>query len=98
MKWLDRKEEPRMKGIETLKKSINVKDAPAGTTVDFAICVKQIDKDTLNTRVEGAANIAVVIVALQEAIAILLKNFNVEPLEMLNIISNIIADCVKEEE
>lgn len=87
-----------MKGIETLKKSINVKDAPAGTTVDFAICVKQIDKDTLNTRVEGAANIAVVIVALQEAIAILLKNFNVEPLEMLNIISNIIADCVKEEE
>lgn len=33
-----------MKGIKTLEQSINVKDAPAGTTVDFAICVKQMIK------------------------------------------------------
>lgn len=87
-----------MKGIETLKKSINVKDAPAGTTLDFAICVKQIDKDTINTRVEGAANIVVITVALQQAIAILLRDFKVTPVEMFDVISNIIADCVKEEE
>lgn len=87
-----------MKGIETVKKSINVKDAPAGTTLDFAICVKQIDKDTLNTRVEGAANIAVITVVLQEAIVTLLRDFNVAPLEMFEIISNIIADYVKEED
>lgn len=87
-----------MKGIKTLEQSINVKDAPAGTTVDFAICVKQIDKGTLKTRVEGAANIAVITVALQQAIVTLLRDFNVQPLEMLDIISNIVADCVKEEE
>lgn len=98
MKWLDRKEEPRMKGIETLKKSINVKDAPAGTTLDFAICVKQIDKDTLNTKVEGAANIAVITVVLQQAIVTLLRDFNVTLPEMFNIISNIIEDYVKEED
>lgn len=86
-----------MEGIEALKKSINVKDAPAGTTVDFAICVKQIDKDTLNTRVEGAANIVAVTAVLQQTIAILLKNFNVTPLEMFDIISNIVADYIKEE-
>lgn len=87
-----------MKGIKTVKKSINVKDAPAGTTLDFAICVKQIDKDTINTKVEGAANIAVITVALQQAIVTLLRDFNVAPLEMFDIISNIIADYVKEEE
>lgn len=87
-----------MKEIETLKKSINVKDAPAGTTLDFAICVKQIDKDTLNTKVEGAANIAVITVVLQQAIVTLLRDFNVTLPEMFNIISNIIEDYVKEEE
>ena len=87
-----------MKGIETLKKSINVKDAPAGTTLDFAICVKQIDKDTLNTKVEGAANIAVITVVLQQAIVTLLRDFNVTLPEMFNIISNIIEDYVKEED
>lgn len=87
-----------MKGIKTVKKSINVKDAPAGTTLDFAICVKQIDKDTLNTRVEGAANIVAVTAVLQQTIAILLRDFDVQPLEMFDIISNIIADCVKEED
>ena len=87
-----------MKEIETLKKSINVKDAPAGTTLDFAICVKQIDKDTLNTKVEGAANIAVITVVLQQAIVTLLRDFNVTLPEMFNIISNIIEDYVKEED
>lgn len=87
-----------MEGIETLKKSINVKDAPAGTTVDFAICVKQIDKGTLKTRVEGAANIAVITVVLQQAIVTLLRDFNVTLPEMFNIISNIIADYAKGEE
>lgn len=87
-----------MKGIKTLEQSINVKDAPAGTTVDFAICVKQIDKGTLKTSVEGAANIVVITVALQEAIVTLLRDFNVQPLEMLDIISNIVADYIKEEE
>lgn len=87
-----------MKGIETVKKSINVKDAPAGTTLDFAICVKQIDKDRLITVAEGAANIAVITVALQEAIVTLLRDFNVTSLEMFDIISNIIADYVKEED
>lgn len=87
-----------MKGIETLKKSINVKDAPAGTTLDFAICVKQIDKDTLNTKVEGTANLVAITVVLQQAIAILLRDFNVTPLEMFEIISNIIADYIKEED
>lgn len=86
-----------MKGIETLEKSINVKDAPVGTTVDFAICVKQIDKDTLRTRAEGAANIATLINVLQEAIVILLRDFNVQPLEMIDIISNTVADYMKEE-
>lgn len=86
-----------MKGIETLKKSINVKDAPVGTTVDFAICVKQIDKDTLKTRVEGVSNIAAVTVVLRQAIVTLLRDFNVQPLEILDIISNIVADYMKEE-
>lgn len=86
-----------MKGIETLKKSINVKEAPAGTTSDFAICVKQIDKNTLNTRVEGAANIVAVTTVLRQTIAILLKYFNVQPLEMLDIIAKIVADYEKEE-
>lgn len=86
-----------MKGIETLKKSINVKDAPAGTTVDFAICVKQIDKGTLKTRVEGVSNIAAVTVVLQQAIVTLLRDFNVQSLEVLDIISNIVADYEKEE-
>ena len=87
-----------MKEIKKLKKSINVKDAPAGTTLDFAICVKQIDKDTLNTKVEGAANIAVITVVLQQAIVTLLRDFNVTLPEMFNIISNIIEDYVKEED
>lgn len=86
-----------MKGIETLEKSINVKDAPVGTTVDFAICVKQIDKDTLKTRVEGVSNIAAVTVVLRQAIVTLLRDFNVQPLKMLDIISNIVADYMKEE-
>lgn len=86
-----------MKGIKTLEQSINVKDAPAGTTVDFAICVKQIDKGTLKTRVEGAANIVVITVALQQAIVTLLRDFNVQPLVMFDIISNIVADYEKEE-
>ena len=86
-----------MKGIETLEKSINVKDAPVGTTVDFAICVKQIDKDTLKTRVEGVSNIVAVTVVLRQAIVTLLRDFNVQPLKMLDIISNIVADYMKEE-
>lgn len=87
-----------MKGIKTLEKSINVKDAPVGTTLDFAICVKQIDKDILKTRIEGAANIAVVTVVLRQAIVTLLRDFNVQPLAMFDIISNIVADYKKEED
>ena len=86
-----------MKEIETLKKSINVKDAPAGTTLDFAICVKQIDKDTLNTRVEGAANIVVLAVVLQQAITILLRDFNMTTNVLLGTIGNIVDNYMKEE-
>lgn len=87
-----------MKGIETLKQSINVKDAPVGTTPDFAICVKQIGKNTLKTTVEGVANIITITAVLQQAIVILLRDFDVQPLEMFDIISNIIAYYEKEEE
>lgn len=87
-----------MKGIKTLKKSINVKDAPAGTTVDFVICVKQIDKGTLKTRVEGVSDENAILTLFIFCVEALQEQYNYKDKDLMKTLMVMLEDDFYDDE